>query len=343
MNFFRVNFKLCTKISALWELRGFSFKRALFHSLLMLVLCPLLISAVLVYSEKNSLRHILNEIFEKTGGLRVSRESCALANPGAGEAHFSFRLFRVNFLFDFFPSEKSLPGSWPGKETAGVAGTPRNFFLWAGRPSPGYTLVCLPPQFLWLFLTPDAGKALAESGETFSPKMFVQPPLYSGAGLLAEIRENGFAKAAVPPSVSGSVKPSVATEKTAEKSVVIPPETLLRFILSVIGVSLFFGFFFQCLFQFLACALFFSLAQKLRFFFLPVKLSYGKILTLTLYSMFPALILDSLFKMFQLGFLSFQTVFFIVFFIYHFLAFNFVMRQLNPPPRPEEPFGGGDL
>lgn len=348
MNFFRVNFELCTKISALWNLRDTSPGRALFHSFLMLLLCPLFVAAILVWSEKEPFRRVIDEIYKTTGGIRVSSDSCSLANSGKEQAHFSFHLFRTPSRFDFFASEKLLPKSWPARENAGAAGTPRNFFFWAGRSSPGYTLVRLPSRLLWLFFASDAGTNPVDSGSMALSGQLVQPHLYSAEGLLKEIREKGFApldsgNAAPKETEEGRVLSVAAPGKTVPadaESLIIPPRMLLHVLLSLIGGSLFVGFFVQIFFQFLAGAAFFSLAQKIRFRTFPVKLSFGKIFSLTLYSMFPALILASFFEMLQLEFLSFQTVFFIVFFIYHFQAFNFVMRRLNPPPDSEEPHGG---
>ena len=58
-------------------------------------------------------------------------------------------------------------------------------------------------------------------------------------------------------------------------------------------------------------------------------------LTLMAYAAFPPLILASLVSS-LVPFISFQTLFFILFFIYQLLAYGAVQRKLNPPPPPSD-------
>ena len=61
-------------------------------------------------------------------------------------------------------------------------------------------------------------------------------------------------------------------------------------------------------------------------------------MTIMVYAAFPPLIIAGLFTALSLPFLSFQTVFFVTFFIYQMLAFSAVNRSVNPPPEDEDFF-----
>lgn len=61
------------------------------------------------------------------------------------------------------------------------------------------------------------------------------------------------------------------------------------------------------------------------------KLRFGNIITISVYSAFPAIMVASLVPAFDLPFLSFHLVFFLCFFIYHMVAFNAVQKSLMPP------------
>ena len=66
---------------------------------------------------------------------------------------------------------------------------------------------------------------------------------------------------------------------------------------------------------------------------MPRKLPFGKVYMLTLYAMFPAMIIASLSILLGQTFLSFQTVFLIAFFIYQLFSFKKLGLFLNPPEK----------
>ena len=73
----------------------------------------------------------------------------------------------------------------------------------------------------------------------------------------------------------------------------------------------------------------------MQYIFVPkvdVRLKFGPLLSVMIYASFPALVIASASLIVELPFFSFQTVFFVVFFIYQMLAFGAVQRFLNPPP-----------
>ena len=55
-----------------------------------------------------------------------------------------------------------------------------------------------------------------------------------------------------------------------------------------------------------------------------------------IYAAFPPMIIAALYSGMALPFLSFQTVFFIAFFIYHLVVFNRIHKQLNPPKEDDD-------
>ena len=64
--------------------------------------------------------------------------------------------------------------------------------------------------------------------------------------------------------------------------------------------------------------------------FMPKRLAFGTVLALMLYAMFPAFIIATIFDLCQ-NLIDFQTVFFVVFFIYQIFAFGYLMKMMNSP------------
>ena len=137
-------------------------------------------------------------------------------------------------------------------------------------------------------------------------------------------------------------------EKTAEEkkkkvedggnALTIPLPSLVSSVSTVynffLGVSAFAGLFFTAL----MITFLFAGAQNL---FTPQgdrKIGFPRLMTIMVYAAFPPLIIAGLFTALSLPFLSFQTVFFVTFFIYQMLAFSAVNRSVNPPPEDEDFF-----
>lgn len=106
---------------------------------------------------------------------------------------------------------------------------------------------------------------------------------------------------------------------------------LRLFLLTLFWSAIFAATLNQCLLLMLMGGLSFALVQYLRFRMLPRNLPFIKVLGLTLYATFPALLIATLISATGQQVFAFQTIFFVVFFIYQLMGFNYLMRQMNPP------------
>ena len=116
----------------------------------------------------------------------------------------------------------------------------------------------------------------------------------------------------------------------AQKPIKINMELISAQALAVVILFQISAYLVEVVLSLLLVLIFFSLAQKFRFSGTPKKLSYSTILTATIYATFPAIIAATFFQMVQFSYLSFQTVFFIIFFIYQIFAFNRIFETIFP-------------
>lgn len=161
MNFFRITFLLCTRVSALPQLMAVPAWRTALHTLLILLICPALLAAVLTGRDSESRRQTVGELFRETGGLVFRGNELALGS-GAGERHLSFMMIHPAYFmrrgacrFDFISETggKKYPDpEW--QEKTGVIATPSFLFFW-DRYDNLYKFIPVPAGLAKLYLIPE--------------------------------------------------------------------------------------------------------------------------------------------------------------------------------------------
>ena len=171
------------------------------------------------------------------------------------------------------------------------------------------------------------------SGEQPAPNW----EMYSGPGLAETLAKDFTAPAAAPESAG--------KEEPEKSSVTITGSQAARSALSLLTAVLLLGTFGRNLFQAGLIVLLVSLVQYLRASTLPKEIAYRNVLTIMVYSTFPAQIFATLFDAAGGGrYLSFQILFVIIFFVYQLFAFQAVVKKVCPQPeRKDDDFDDSDF
>lgn len=305
MHFFRTIITVCSGPSAFPDLISRNPVRAIFHLFLLSVLLAFAVAALQIAAVKEQRAVISAALSDYFGSVVVGEKTVLPAKHEKEQKTFILtRQLRLDYLPDSAVLLKGI-GDW--RERAGVIWTPRGFLLWsATETEPGkFMLVPMP--------LPSASLSLA-------PLMVTPAPL-TAEEIEEYVQKNYF---------SGT---AAAAEKTTMS---IPVTSLTATAFAVYNVFIGFAAFGGLFFTALVASLLFAGAQCI---FVPRgenSLKFPRILTLMVYATFPPLILASLISLLLPQFLSFQTLFFILFFIYQLLAYGAVQRKLNPPPPPSD-------
>lgn len=320
MNFFRTVHTLCTRTSAFPELLKTPVWRAILHGLLLLVLCPLIVATVQTCKEKDACSESVQRLEQESGGFGFNGEAMSLGSS-FGERHYVFDLFGVNTRLDYVTGRKEIlalkADHW--KEKQGLLLTKEKGIFWVKTPDASFLFWEVPADVIKAYFLPDTA-----TGDTSEKIMKIaadsSSALRSSQDLLAA------ATATLPE----------AKETTAEKTpefTRLETETIRTMLLTLFWSLAFMQIFTECFFMLLFGGLCFAFMEFLYLRMMPNKLPFGKIYMLTLYAMFPAIVIASLSVMLGQTFLSFQTVFLIAFFIYQLFSFRHLGRFLNPPDK----------
>ena len=164
------------------------------------------------------------------------------------------------------------------------------------------------------------------SSETSAPQKLLNSPwaFYSGKGL-AETLKNDIGAPLPPPQAEGD---KVAP---AREPVAITGTQLGTGALSVLSAIVLIKTFGRNLLEIVLLVFLVSLIQYLRASTLPKGVVFRNVLTIMIYSTFPAQIFATLFDAAGGGrFISFQLLFLFVFFFYQLFAFRTVLKKLDP-------------
>lgn len=304
MHFFRTIIAVCSGPSAFPDLINRNPVRAIFHLFLLSVLLAFAVAALQIAAVKEQRAVISAALSDYFGSVVVGEKTVLPAKHEKERKTFILtRQLRLDYLPD---SAELLKGIGDWRERTGIVWTPRGFLLWsATEAEPGkYMLVPMPFPSNAFSLAPFMDSPAPLTAEEIEE--YVQKNYFSGA-----------ADAVNKPSAS------------------IPVANLTAAAFAVynafIGFAAFTGLFFTAL----VASLLFAGAQSI---FAPRgehSLKFPRMLTLMAYAAFPPLILASLVSS-LVPFISFQTLFFILFFIYQLLAYGAVQHKLNPPPPPSD-------
>ncbi len=313
MNFFRTVFQVCTGTTAFLQLMNRSLWRSFFHFFLLVFLLALCLSTVNTYFIGKEIRRVCNVLFEQIGGVKISKDTGIrfLKNPDRSQSY----ILNPTMRLDYFPGGSFQPEAVQKWDTGyGIVLLDRAIITWFRNMSDGaheqYMVMCS-----------------ALDGELAKTVPMVK--LVDSREQLGAYLADGF-----------SLKPGERIGSLALWSdgfSVENPSFIAGQMISCVAFVIFcMAFLGMCVLGIFAVFCF-ALAQYFWSTNVPErKMSFRTVLTVTLYAAFPPLIIASLLSGMGVPFLSFQTVFFIAFFIYHLVVFNRIQRQLRPPGKDDE-------
>ncbi len=308
MQFFQTITAVCSGPSVFPTLMNRNPFRAIFHLLLLCILLALVIS-VFKIADLQEKRKVISKALGSYFGTLVIQNGTSYPSRHA-ERPKSFILTQ-DLRLDYMPdSAEPLKEMEHWKERAGILWTPRGFLLWSTvEGEEMFVVVPLPLPSL-------------ERAVPLLPLNALSTTPFTAEEIRNYVQKNYFEK-------------KTKAEENG-KMLTIPLPRLVSTVSGVynffIGISAFAGLFFSSL----MITFLFAGAQNL---FSPKgekKIGFPRLMTVMVYAAFPPLIIAGLFTALSLPFLSFQTVFFITFFIYQMLAFSAVSRSVNPPPEDED-------
>lgn len=320
MSFFRIVFSLCSGTELFPKIaERFSLFRAFFHLFLLLVFCTvgIILSAWLL--NRDNVNLVCSRFMERTGGLTLTPDAIVLGKDSDRSRGYKLS---DTFRFDYFAKTKDCTEDFlkEKRELYGIFCFPSGAVFWIRDPRhelPKYRLMILPADVIYNMafqaVSPDALiKLQKQNAET----------LYTPAEVSQAIRKDLH--------IVQKTSEKQDKDKALQRPFKISKNLIAAQALAIMIIFNISAYLVEVLLSLILVLIFFSLAQKFRFSSAPKKLTYQTILTLTIYAAFPAIIAATFFQMMQLQLLSFQTVFFIVFFVYQIFAFNRVFEFLYP-------------
>lgn len=323
MGFFRTVYTLCTRTSAFPEMLGTPVWKAILHSVLLLLICPLILATVQTCRAKDDCTAFMERLEHASGGFGFRGDEICFGGTFK-ERHYTFELFDSEMRLDYVTGKEELqrlkPDSW--QEQKGLLLTQGAAVFWAKTPDLTFLFWKVPADVL------KAGLSTGEQKPEMTSRMYT-------------IARDADSK---PHSASTLLAAAAETFPTTEKkpeNAEIPFEKqdsgyIKIMLLLMFCSTLFMQFFAEGLLMFILGGLCFAFMEFLYLRMMPNKLPFGKVYMLTLYAMFPALIVASLATLTGQTFLSFQTVFLISFFIYQLFSFKALGRFLNPPEKRQQ-------
>ena len=318
MSFFRTVFSLCSGTELFPKLlNGHSLFRAFLHLFLLLILCTAGVVVASWLLNRDNVDLVCERFIERTGGFELKPEKIEIGKDANRTRGYKLS---DRFRFDYFAklddcTEKALKEK---KALYGIFCFRSGSVFWIRDPRhevPMYRLMIVPADILYDM-----------AARTVKPEM------------LLELQKQSSDKSYTPADACNvikkilrkAMKDSDETTRKDGKTIKIDMELISIQALTIIVLFQVSAYLTEVILSLLLVLLFFSLAQKFRFSGAPKKLPYNTILTATIYATFPAIIAATFFQMLQFYYLSFQTVFFIIFFVYQLFAFNRIFETLYP-------------
>ncbi|MBR2426991.1 MAG: hypothetical protein IKB16_09665 [Lentisphaeria bacterium] len=318
MNFFRTVFSLCSGTELFPKmLSGMSVFRAFLHLVLLLILCTVGVVISTWLLNRDNVNLVCERFVERTGGFELRPEEIVI-----GKDKNRTRGYKLSdqFRFDYYAktddlTEKNLLDK---KAVYGVFCFPSGAVFWIRDPQqevPMFRLMVLPAHVIYEMAI-----------RTVKPETLLKLQKQSTKELYTPANACRFIKK----DLNDRAKDTEHTGTKDKKTFRINMDLLASQALAVIILFHISAYLVEVLLSLLLVLVFFSLAQKFRFSGAPKKLPFATILTATVYATFPAIIAATFFQMMQLHLLSFQTIFFIVFFVYQLFAFNRIFEAVFP-------------
>ena len=300
MGFWKTLFQVCTGTEVFVSLLECRLLKALLH----LLALALLLSFILAWGhsclEAPKLQRISDRLFNEIGSLAFLSET-GIRTARNPEKRQSYRLDDL-LRFDYYPGRTLTEQAVKDWDTPyGLIVMDNGIVFWAENYADG-----------------GKGKYMA------APFILVQNPMR------AETVRTGLSGR----MLYEYLKANLEHEKGQRIHFMHPEldgKQVGEYLVSCLGVMIFFGALFTILVISLFTILFFSVMQLLMFAGAPKRLPFSRILVLLIYTSFPALVIASLYSFLMIRQISAQSVFFAVFFVYYLVVSRKIRRHLTPP------------
>ena len=312
--------RLCSGTKVLTEIYGSSPARAVWRFFLLTLLCAIMAAIVGTFVQKGAFECAGRNLDEEIGAFAVTPQKlCFEKDPDTP------RRFKLPYItLEYYPGDTFASDDFNVDRTSdlGIVILPGGLASWSGVNWKGEdifsaNLLSAPALYAWLA----AGKA-DETGIKDVQDLGARWEMFSGPGLAETLKKEFAAPETKQKDKAGAdeAAPILTTGSQAA-----------RFALSMLTAIIFLTTFGRNLLSIALIILLVSLVQYLRASTLPKGLEYRNVLTIMVYSTFPAQIAATLFD--AAGgakFISFQILFVCIFFVYQIFAFRAVMKKVCP-------------
>lgn len=318
--FLATTFRLCAGTGVVADIYTSSPGRAIFRFFLLTVLCAVMASVVTTMVERPAFERAGRALDEEIGAIVVTPETVTfekqpdvprrLKLPYLTLEYFPGKTFTRKDFNEDVPSDFGfiiLPGgvaSW-----SGLIWNDENIF----------SAAILPADAMYA--------ALSGASETAASQKLLNSPwaFYSGQGLAETLRNDIGAPLPRPQKAEGD------KDAPAQEPLILTGSRLGSGALSILSAIVLMKTFARNLLEISLLVFLVSLIQYLRASTLPKGVVFRNVITIMVYSTFPAQIFATLFDAAGGGrFISFQLLFLFVFFFYQLFAFRTVLKKLNP-------------
>ena len=364
--FFATTVRLCAGTKIFPEIYRTSPGRAFWRFFLLTLLCAILAAVVATLVQGKTFRQTGQALDEEIGAIVVTPEKITLQK----DPDTPRRLRLPYAMMEYFPGDTFDRKDFNADRVTdiGFVILPGGLATWSTGNWKGENI------FNASFLPAESVFAMFSSGK-MQDGLVPSWGMFSGPGL-AETLKKKFSPPAGKPENAADRHSAETDDKTAaagdeagtdaesgaaaeagneEKAgtpggkpngprILLTGSDLARSALSVLTFATFLMTFFGNFFQIGLIILLVSIVQYLRASTLPKGITYKNVLTIMIYSTFPAQIVATLFDAAgATGLLSFQLLFVCIFFVYQIFAFRAVVSKVCPPPDRRDDFDDSDF
>ena len=312
--FLATTFRLCAGTKVVVEIYQTSPARAVFRFFLLTVLCAIMASVVTTMVERPAFERAGRALDEEIGAFVITPETVAFEK----QPDVPRRLKLPYLTLEYFPG-----ATFTRKDFNEDATDDFGFIVLPGGIASWSQLVWNDEDiFSAAILSASSLYATLAKGvdDGASRKLLNSPwAFYSGQGLVETLKKE--IGAPLPPP----------KDETASEAVTVTGSQLGAGALSVLSAVVLLKTFGRNLLEVGLIVFLVSLVQYLRASTLPKGVVFRNVLTIMVYSTFPAQIFATLFDAAGGGrFISFQLLFVCVFFFYQLFAFRAVLKKVDP-------------
>ena len=326
--FLATTFRLCAGTGIMTEIYESSPARAIWRFVLLTILCAIMASVVGTFVQKGAFERAGRNLDEEIGAFVVAPDLIAFQKDPDTPRRFKLPYITLEYYpGNTFDSEDFNVGR---TSDHGIVILPGGLASWASVNWKGedvFYASFLPASMLYASLSSDKDSGFDSNG--------MRGEMFSGPGFAETLKETFSAPKKEQPHKAAEDKPAVTVTGSQAAS----------FAVSLLTAIILLGTFGRNLLEIGLLILLVSLVQYLRASTLPKGIIFRNVLTIMVYSTFPAQIAATLFD--AAGgsrFISFQLLFVGIFFVYQLFAFRAVIRKICPrTERKDDDFDDSDF